>query len=146
MLKGISPLIPPELLKIMMEMGHGDELVLADANFPAASHAQRLVRCDGHPIPELLEAVLRLYPLDTYVGQPAALMAVVPGDPVETPIWNRYRELVQPYAGGRADPFKQMERFAFYERAKRAYAIVATGERAQYANLILKKGVIVGEN
>src|SRR5690349_19428909 len=127
MLKGISALIPPDLLKAMMEMGHGDELLLADANFPAASHAERLIRCDGHSIPELLEAVLRLFPLDAYVEKPAALMQVVPGDPVDTPIWKRYQELVAPHVQTE-EPFEQVERFAFYERAKRAYVIVATGE------------------
>ena len=141
MLKGISKLISPELLKILMEMGHSDELVLADANFPAASHGQRLVRCDGHGIPELLEAILRLFPLDAYVDHPLALMQVVPGDPVETPIWKRYHDIAVPHAHTDR-PFEEVERFAFYERAKKAYAIVATGEGALYANLILKKGVI----
>ena len=141
MLKGIPPVLSPELLKILMEMGHGDEIVLADANFPAASHAQRLVRADGHSIPMLLDAILRLFPLDAYVDKPAALMQVVPGDPVETPIWRTYREIVEAQAG-LTDGFEEVERFAFYERSKQAYAIVATGETALYANLILKKGVI----
>jgi len=141
MLKGISKLISPELLKILMEMGHSDEIILADGNFPAASHAQRLVRCDGYSIPELLEAVMQLFPLDTYVEHPAALMQVMPGDTVETPIWKRYREILAPHASV-DDPFEEVERFAFYERAKKAYAIVATGEGALYANIILKKGVI----
>ncbi len=88
MLKGIPSIIPPELLKILMEMGHGDEIVISDGNFPAASIAQRLVRCDGHGIPEILDAVLKFFPLDPYVKAPVALMEVVPGDPVETPIWD----------------------------------------------------------
>lgn len=141
MLKGISSLISPELLKILMEMGHGDEIVLADANFPAASHARNLVRADGHRIPELLQAILRLMPLDPYVDKPAALMQVMPGDRTETPIWREYSRIVEECAS-LPDPFEEVERFAFYERAKRAYAIVATGEGALYANLILKKGVI----
>lgn len=141
MLKGIPKLISPELLKVLMEMGHSDELVLSDGNFPAASHAQRLIRCDGHNIPELLDAILGLFPLDQYVAKPAALMAVVPGDPVETPIWNVYGKIIKEYAG-LDEPFEEVERFAFYERAKSAYAIVATGESALYANLIIKKGVI----
>jgi L-fucose mutarotase len=124
-----------------MEMGHGDEIVLADANFPAASHAQRLIRCDGLPIPELLEAIMKLLPLDTYVEHPAALMQVVPGDDVETPIWKRYHEILAPYVSV-GNPFEEVGRFTFYERAMKAYAIVATGESALYANLILKKGVI----
>ncbi|WP_199615788.1 L-fucose mutarotase [Paenibacillus alkalitolerans] len=143
MLKGISKLISPELLKILMEMGHGDEIVLADANFPAESIGSRVVRADGLPIPELLDAILRLFPLDTYVEKPAVLMAVVPGDPVSTPIWNVYRNIIRHHTGLEA-PFELLERFAFYERAKDAYAVVATGEAAPYANIILKKGVIVG--
>lgn len=142
MLKGIPSIISPELLKVLMEMGHSDELVFADGNFPAASHAVRLIRCDGHSIPELLEAVLQLFPLDRYVDKPAALMGVTPGDTVQTPIWDEYKQIVNKHAGD-ADCFEEIERFAFYERAKRAYAIVATGEKALYANLIIKKGVVV---
>lgn len=141
MLRGIPSILSPELLKILMEMGHGDEIVLADGNFPAARLANRLVRCDGHGIPELLKAVLQLFPLDSYVEKPAALMQVVPGDPVATPIWDAYADIIR-RADGLEHPFERIERFAFYERAREAYAIVATGERAQYANLILKKGVV----
>ncbi|HHY64631.1 MAG TPA: L-fucose mutarotase [Clostridiaceae bacterium] len=142
MLKGIPPIIPPELLKILMEMGHGDEIVIADGNFPAASIAQRLVRCDGHGIPELLDAILKFFPLDLYVDAPVALMQVVPGDPVETPIWDVYKEIVTKHEP-KNNKFENIERFAFYERAKKAYAVVATGEKALYANIILKKGVVV---
>jgi Fucose dissimilation pathway protein FucU len=142
MLMGIPKRLSPELLKILMEMGHGDEIVLADGNFPAASHARRLVRCDGHGTAALLDDILRLMPLDRYVDLPAAVMQVVPGDPVETPIWDEYRRIIAARAGVTA-PLEEVERFAFYERAKRAYAIVATGETALYANLILKKGVVV---
>ncbi|HDS85163.1 MAG TPA: L-fucose mutarotase [Phycisphaerales bacterium] len=142
MLKHISNLISPELLKILMEMGHGDEIVLADGNFPAASIARRLVRADGHPIPSLLEAVLKLFPLDSYVPHPAALMQVVAGDPVKTPIWDEYRKILTA-SGEPFTDFEHVERFAFYERAKQAYAVVATGETALYANIILKKGVVV---
>ncbi|WP_429367774.1 RbsD/FucU family protein [Paenibacillus sp. DS2015] len=141
MLKGISTLISPELLKVLMEMGHSDEIVLADGNFPAASHAQRLIRCDGHGIPELLEAVLQLVPLDEYVEHPISLMQVTPGDQVKTPIWDTYRGIVATYQDGE-NLFEEVERFAFYERAKKAYAIISTGEKALYANVILKKGVI----
>jgi L-fucose mutarotase len=141
MLKGISKLISPELIKILMEMGHGDEIVIADGNFPAASHAARLVRADGHGIPELLEAVLQLLPLDTYSEHPVSLMAVVLGDPVETPIWEVYQSIVD-VSAERSISIEQVERFAFYERAKQAYAVVATGEGALYANIILRKGVI----
>ena len=144
MLKGIPSVISPELLKVLMEMGHGDEIVLGDGNFPAASHAQRLVRSDGIGIPVLLDAILKLLPLDTFVEKPAALMQVVPGDNAETPIWEEYRRIIEARTS-LAEPFEQMERFAFYERAKKAYAIVASGESAIYANIILKKGVISPE-
>ena len=141
MLKGISPVISPELLKILMEMGHGDELVIGDGNFPGAGLAQRLVRLDGHTVPEVLEAILKLLPLDPYVEAPVALMQVVPGDDVKTPIWETYHILCDA-AEGRTVPFEHVERFAFYERAKKAYCVVMTGETALYANIILKKGVV----
>lgn len=141
MLKGIPKILSPELLAILMEMGHGDELVIGDGNFPAAAYAQRLVRADGHNIPELLDAILKLYPLDPYVKNAVCLMEVVPGDPVKTPIWDEYRQIVKKHEP-KAE-FENIERFAFYERAKKAYAILATGESALYANIILKKGVVV---
>lgn len=148
MLIGISKLISPDLIKILMEMGHGDEIVFADANFPAAGLAQRLVRCDGHSMPDLLAGVLPLFPLDQYVDYPVALMEVVKGDQVDTSIWSTYKTLIQQQQKAssinRTVQFEYIERFAFYERTRRAYAIVATGESAQYANIILKKGVIVG--
>ncbi len=141
MLKGIPSILSPELFKIMMEMGHGDEFVLADANFPAASHARRLVRCDGHGVPELLDAILTFFPLDAYAEHSVVLMAVVPGDPVKPVIWDEYRAIVKKHAPDAAGP-AFVERFAFYERAKQAYAVVATGEGALYANIVLKKGVV----
>ncbi len=141
MLKGIPPIISPELLKIIAEMGHGDELVLADGNFPSVSNAQRLVRSDGHPIPPILDAILTLLPLDEYVDQPVGLMAVVPGDDTKPSIWDEYREIVAKH-DRRASDFEFVERFAFYERAAKAFAVVTTGEGALYANIILKKGVI----
>ncbi|MBS4198211.1 L-fucose mutarotase [Bacillus sp. FJAT-49732] len=140
MLKGIPPIISPDLMKILMEMGHGDEIVLADGNFPAASHAQRLVRCDGHGISELLAAILKFLPIDTYVEHPIGVMAVVPGDPVQPTIWKEYEAIIQD--NGETCPIDYIERFEFYERAKKAYAVVATSEKALYANIILKKGVI----
>lgn len=142
MLKGIPSIISPELLKILMEMGHGDELVIGDGNFPAANYGKRVVRCDGHSVPDLLDAILKLYPLDPYVEAPVALMQVVPGDTVETPIWDIYRKIINNYEPV-YNKIENIERFAFYERAKQAYAIVATGEKALYANIILKKGVVV---
>lgn len=141
MLKGISKRISPDLIKALMEMGHGDELVLADGNFPAASHAKRLVRCDGHAIPELLEDILSLLPVDTNAKHAFAVMKVDPGDPAETPIWERFRAIASEKAGS-DKPFEQMERQAFYDRVKNAYAVVATSESALYANLIIRKGVI----
>jgi L-fucose mutarotase len=141
MLKGISPIISPELIKVLMEMGHGEELVLADANFPAAGFSQRLVRADGIGITALLEAILPLFPLDQYVEKPVALMQVVPGDPYKPVIWEDYRKVVKA-AEPKFTDFDSMERFAFYDRAKKAYAILATGELAIYANVILKKGVV----
>ncbi len=140
MLKGIPSILPPDLLKILMEMGHGDELVLADGNFPAASHARRLVRCDGHGTVPLLDAVLQVFPLDAYVERPVAVMAVVAGDPFVPVVWQEYARIVE--GRERAVEFEEMERFAFYGRAREAYAVVATGERSLYANLILKKGVV----
>ncbi len=143
MLKGISPVISPDLIKALMEMGHGDELVIADGNFPAASIAQRLVRADGLDCANLLDAILHLFPLDQYVEKPVGLMAVVPGDPYKPVIWEDYRKIVKQHESNFSD-FEFVERFAFYERAKNAYAVLATSEMALYANIILKKGVVKG--
>ncbi len=140
MLKNIPPILSPDLFKVLMEMGHGDEIVLADANFPAAATAGRLVRCDGHTIPDLLDAVLQFLPLDTYVDMPVALMDLVPGDSYEPDIWEQYSAIVEKRE--RPVELELMERFAFYDRAREAYAVVATGERSLYANIILKKGVV----
>ncbi len=141
MLKGIPNILSPELLKILMEMGHGDEIVIVDGNYPAAAHARRLVRLDGHGVPEILEAVIKFFPLDTFVQKPVALMAKVPGSDVATPIWDVFKEIISKEDPKAAEVGFE-ERFAFYERAKKAYAIVATGESALYANIILRKGVI----
>ena len=141
MLKNIPSVISPELMYVLMEMGHGDEIVLADGNFPAASVAQRLIRCDGHGVPEILEAVLKFFPLDQYVDNPVALMAVVPGDKTKPKIWEEYRKIIEA-SGEKFTDFEFVERFAFYERAKKSYAVVATSEKALYANIILKKGVL----
>jgi len=122
-------------------MGHGDELVIADGNFPAASSARRLVRSDGHPVPEILDAVLSLIPLDQYDEQHVALMEVVPGDPAKPEIWETFRTIIKRHEPEFGE-FAMIERFAFYERAKRAFAVVATGETSLYANVIVKKGVL----
>jgi L-fucose mutarotase len=142
MLKGVPAILSPELLKILMEMGHGDELVLADGNFPAASNARRLVRADGLMVPPLLEAILKFFPLDQYVERPVVLMQVVPGDPTRPTIWEEYRKIIRA-SGEKFSDFEQVERQAFYARARNAYAVVATSEPALYANIILKKGVVV---
>ena len=139
MLKNISPVLSPNLLKILMEMGHGDEIVIGDGNFPAASVAKRLIRLDGHGVNEILDAVLKLMPLDTYVEAPVGLMDN--GDAENRPpIWAEYEKTIKANEGEKN--IELIERFAFYERAKKAYAVVATGETAIYANIILKKGVV----
>lgn len=145
MLKGIPSILSPELLKILMEMGHGDEICLGDGNFPAESMGIDclVVRSDGHGVPELLDAILSLFPLDTHSAKPASLMEVVPGDRVATPIWDTYKSIIAKYDSRGAETVQNIERFAFYERARACYAIVATGEKALYANIILKKGVVV---
>jgi L-fucose mutarotase len=140
MLRGIPAILSPDLMKTLMEMGHGEEIVLSDGNFPAGTHAQRIVRCDGHGIPALLEAILPLFPLDYAVERPVALMAPVEGA-APPAIWDEYRALLERHASPFAG-FEHIERFAFYERTKQAYAIVTTGERAPRANIILKKGVV----
>ena len=144
MLKGIPKIISPELLKVLCEMGHSDTIVIADGNFPAESMGKnaKVIRCDGHGGAELLDAILQLFPLDTYVEKPVSLMEVVQGDNVETPIWDEYKNIIAKYDDRGADTVANIERFAFYEEAKKAYAIIATGESALYANIILQKGVI----
>ncbi len=143
MLKNIPPILSPELLKVLMEMGHGDEIVLADGNFPSQSVGKNavVVRADGHGIPQLLEAILTLMPLDEYIELPVALMQVTPGDPVVPTIWEEYKAIIDRFEP-KHNGIEYMERFAFYERAKKAYAIVATGETAIYGNVLLKKGVV----
>lgn len=144
MLKGIPPILSPELLKILAEMGHGDEICLGDGNFPAESIGRdcQVVRADGHGVPDLLDAILTVFPLDTYDDKPVSLMQVVPGDTVATPIWDTYKEIVARHDPRGAQTVGNIERFAFYDRARTCHAIVATGEKALYANVILKKGVI----
>ena len=140
MLKNVPSIISPELLKILMEMGHGDTIVIGDGNFPAEASAKRLVRLDGHGVPEILDAILKLMPLDTYVKTPVSLMDN--GDSENRPpIWSEYEKIVEKKEEKK--DFELIERFAFYTRAKNAYAIVATGETAIYANVILQKGVVI---
>jgi L-fucose mutarotase len=142
-LKGVPPIMSAELMHALMSMGHGDEIVLADGNFPAAACAQRLIVVPGHGVPPVLEAILRFLPLDTYVDDHAVVMGVVPGDSTVPVIWDEYRRLLAA-AEGREVALTEMERMAFYGRARGAFAIVATSEPALYANMILKKGVVTG--
>ncbi|MGN8801014.1 RbsD/FucU family protein [Candidatus Merdisoma sp. HCP28S3_D10] len=145
MLKGIPKILSPELLKVLCEMGHSDRIVIADGNFPAESMGKEAIvlRCDGHGVPELLDAILQVIPLDTYVEKPMNLMEVMPGDPVKTPIWDTYKEIVAKHDERGAACVGNIERFQFYEEAKKAYAIIATGESAVYANVMLQKGVVI---
>ena len=140
MLKNVPSILSSELLKILMEMGHGDTIVIGDGNFPAAANAQRLVRLDGHGVPEVLDAILKLMPLDTYVERPVSLMDN--GDSENRPpIWEEYADIVNRNEGEKE--FRLVERFQFYTEARKAYAIIATGETAIYANVILQKGVVI---
>lgn len=144
MLKGMPKILSPQLLKVLCEMGHSDRLVIADGNFPAESMGKDaiVIRMDGHGVPEILDAILQVMPLDTYVDHPVHLMQVMPGDPVETPIWEVYEATVAKHDARGAAAIGQTERFAFYDQAKTAYAIIATGEQALYANMMLQKGVV----
>ena len=137
MLKHIPTILSPELVKYLMEMGHGDEVIIADANFPAHRIGQRVVRCDGHGVPVLLDAILTVLPLDTYSDYQAGLMQVVPGDPTVPVIWDEYKALLEKHHP--AATIKEFERFAFYEQAEKAYLVIQTGEGALYGNIILKK-------
>ena len=139
MLKNIPKIVSPQLLKVLCEMGHGDEIVIADGNFPSETNGQRVVRADGIGGEEMLDAVLSLIPLDTYADENLLLMQTTNGDPVP-PIWDKYFEIANKHDDNlRAG---NLERYAFYDRAKKAYAVIATGEGAIYANVIVKKGVI----
>lgn len=140
MLKKIPQNLSPELLRVLMEMGHGDEIVIGDGNFPAESMGQRVVRCDGQMVPELLASILELFPLDSYSEHQVMLMEVVPGDPYKPEIWDEYKEILD--QSGEPYSIDYIERFAFYERTKEAYAVIATSEKSLYANVILKKGVV----
>jgi L-fucose mutarotase len=143
-LKGIDPLLSPDLLHILAEMGHGDEIVVADANFPSARLARRLTRLDGIGAARAAEAVLSVLPLDTFVDRPATVMRVV-GDPEATPEPVREFQAVLDRTQGRPVTLARLDRFDFYERARNAFAVVATGETRKYGNLILAKGVIASD-
>lgn len=142
MLKNVPKILSPELLKILCEMGHGDEVVIADGNFPAENFGRRVIRADGISGTAILDAVLSMIPLDTYAEENFMLMELTEGDrgKVNPTIWAEYEEIANRH--DKNLKIAHLERFAFYERAKTAYAVIATGEEAIYANIILKKGVI----
>ena len=142
MLKGIPKIISPELLKVLSEMGHSDRIVIADGNFPAESMGKNaiVIRADGHGIPELLDAILTVFPLDSYTDKPAVLMQLMDRDVgrVETPIWDEYKAIIAKHDERGAAALGNIDRFDFYEEAKKCYAIIATGESAIYANIMLQ--------
>lgn len=140
MLLGISPLLGPDLLATLHRMGHGDEIVLADAHFPGESFNPRVLRADGLRIADLLDAICPLFVLDSYAENPLAMMAAVPGDELDPTVENAYLAAIRRTWPETAPPAR-LERFAFYERARGAFAVVLTGETAKYGNLLLKKGV-----
>ena len=147
MLKNIPSILSPELLKVLCEMGHGDRICIGDGNFPGASMAKPnncvLVRADGHGVPELLDAILQVIPLDEYVEHPALIMQVADKDKgLEVPIWDTYKQIVAKHDSRGAAAFGSVERFAFYEEARNTYCILQSGETAIYANIILQKGVV----
>jgi L-fucose mutarotase len=139
MLKGISRYVSPELLAVLHEMGHGDEIILADAHFPGHSIGPRVIRADGIPIQNLLDGILPLFELDSY-APPLVMMDVVPGDTLDPAVERDYMETIRRHAPAAPAP-KRIDRHAFYARAKGAFAIVMTGELRKYGNLLLKKGV-----
>ncbi len=140
MLIGISPLISPELLAVLHRMGHGDEIVLADAHFPGESFGKRVLRADGLRIPALLEAILPLFILDNYVDSPLIMMAPVAGDQLDPDVEKSYRKAVDK-CWPQTPAIKRIDRFDFYERTKSSFAVLMTGETVKYGNIILKKGV-----
>jgi len=140
MLIGIKPVISPQLLDVLYRMGHGDEIVLADAFFPGDSVNSRVIRADGIKIPELLDGILALINLDSYVPHPVVMMAPVPGDALDEKVEQSYRAVIDRRWPG-TPVVEHIERFAFYERAKQAFAVVMTGETVKYGNILLKKGV-----
>jgi L-fucose mutarotase len=141
MLKNIPETLSPDLLKIMMEMGHLDELVIGDGNFPGASNARRLVRCDGLGIVRILNDILQFFPLDDISENCISLMKVTRAGYENPPIWEEYKTAIQKW-DGRTDCIEILPRSEFYERARLAYAVIATSESALFGNIILKKGVV----
>lgn len=146
MLKGIPKILPPELLKVLCEMGHSDRLVIADGNFPSESMGKnaKVIRMDGHGVPEILDAVLQVFPLDTYTESPVILMELMDRDKgkIATPIWDKYNEIIAKHDIRGSNAVSNIDRFKFYDEAKKCYCIIATGESAVYANIMLQKGVV----
>lgn len=147
MLKNIPNILSPDLLKVLAEMGHSDRICISDGNFPGAAMAKAknaiFLRADGHGVPELLDAVLQVIPLDTYVEKPVTLMETMECDKdMEIPIWDTYKEIVAKHDDRGAAAVGNIDRFKFYEEAKDCYCIIQTGETAVYANVIVQKGVI----
>ena len=140
MLKGISPLVSPELLATLSAMGHGDEIILADAHFPGDTFNENVIRADGLLVPDLLDAILPLFELDSYVEAPLVMMAAVEGDTLNPAVEKAYRAPVDKHAPNTA-PIARIGRFEFYDRAKEAFAVVMSGDTAKYGNILLKKGV-----
>jgi len=140
MLKGISSILSPDLLAVLCRMGHGDEIVLADAHFPGESFNPRVLRADGLKVPDLLDAILPLFELDAYVDDPLVMMAAVKGDTLDHAVERAYMVPIRMHAPS-APAISRIDRFAFYDRARSAFAVVMTGETAKYGNIILKKGV-----
>ena len=140
MLRGISPLLNPELIAVLCRMGHGDEIVLADAHFPGETYNERVLRADGLRVPDLLDAILPLFVLDEYVDSPLIMMAAVSGDTLDPEVEKSYRAMIDKHYPD-TPPIARIDRFEFYDRAKKAFAVLMTGETAKYGNIILKKGV-----
>jgi len=140
MLKGISPLLSPELLAALCRMGHGDELILADAHYPGHTFNKHVIRADGLGIAALLDAILPLFELDAYVPHPLAMMAAVEGDILDPAVEANYVAAMKPHVPELPE-IQRIDRFEFYERSKTAFAVVMTGETAKYGNILLKKGV-----
>lgn len=140
MLKGISPHIGPELLSLLYSMGHGDDIVLADAHYPGESMNTNVIRKDGMLIPQLLEAILPIFELDTYIDHPTIMMAAVTGDRLDPKVEKSYTKVIQKYSKNIKAPLR-VDRFDFYDRSKNAFGIVMSGDTHKYGNIILKKGV-----
>ena len=147
MLKNIPPILSPELLKVLCEMGHSDRICIGDGNFPGSAMAKAenavFLRADGHGVPELLDAILQVIPLDAYVDTPVMLMEKMDCDKdLHIPVWDEYKKIVAKHDQRGEAAVGAYERFEFYEQAKDCYCILQTGETAIYANVILQKGVI----